>query len=121
MASGRGRIRVVLIDRKADDETTSLPIDVTGLSKIVFYLQGNGTTSGGTITYEESTTNPTTSEGYYGGTWSIIGSANNASDVTGDKQKATHVTVGAYHLVRARISDAITGGGTVTVVLVAFE
>lgn len=112
-------LRVTLIQSKADDETTSLPIDVRGYTHIAFYLIGYGTTSGGTITYEESVDDPET-EQVYGGTWSIIGSANNASDVSTGKQKATHLTVGAYSRVRARISDAITGGGTISVVLVAY-
>lgn len=110
-------VRIVLLNQKIDDETTSLPIDVSGLSALAFYLIGHGTTSGGTITYEESTDDPATG-GIFAGTWSAIGSANNASDVSADKQKATHLTVGAYSRVRARISDAITGGGSISVVLV---
>ena len=117
----RRQTRIVLLKQKIDDETTSLPVDVRGLKAIALYLMGHGTTSGGTITYEESTDDPTTSDTIYGGTWSIIGSANNASDVTAGKQKATHLTVGAYHRVRARISDAITGGGSISVVLVGTE
>lgn len=113
--------RVVLLTQKIDDETTSAPIDVQGLMGLTFYLIGHGTTSGGTITYEESTDDPTLSDAIYGGVWSIIGSANNASDVSTGKQKATHLTVGAYHRIRARISDAITGGGSISVVLVATE
>jgi hypothetical protein len=115
------RTRVVLINKQSDDETTSQPIDVSGMSHVTFYLIGYLTTSGGTITYEESTNDPDKSDTTYGGTWSIIGSANNASDVSGGKQKATHLTVGAYDRVRARISDAITGGGSISVVLVACE
>ena len=113
--------RIILLNQKIDDETTSEAIDVQGLTAIALYLIGHGTTSGGTITYEESTDNPAISNTIYGGTWSIIGSANNASDVTAGKQKATHLTVGAYHRVRARISDAITGGGSISVVLVGTE
>lgn len=117
----RAKKRVVLLKSQVDDETTSQGVDVSGLPYIAFYLQGNGTTSGGTITYEESTDDPRISDTLYGGTWSIIGSANNASDVSTGKQKATHLTVGAYARVRARISDAITGGGSISVVLVASE
>lgn len=114
----RGPIRVALILQQSDDETTSLPIDVQGLTNLTFYLIGYGTTSGGTITFEESTPDPATSNQPYGGTWSIIGSATNASDVSSDKQKAIRLTAGAYDTVRARISGAITGGGTISVVLV---
>jgi len=114
-------LRVVLLKQQIDDETTSQGIDVQGLTYLTFYLMGHGTTSGGTITYEESTDDPSVSNQLYGGTWSIIGTANNASDVSANKQKATHLTVSAYHRVRARISDAITGGGTISVVLVGSE
>lgn len=111
-------LRMVLLQQQTGDETTSQPIQVLGKTDLTLYLIGYGTTSGGTITYEESTDDPET-EQPYGGTWSIIGSANNASDVSGGKQKATHLTVSAYSRVRARISDAITGGGSISVVLVA--
>jgi hypothetical protein len=113
--------RVVLLNQKIDDETTSQGVDVQGLSNLAFYLIGNGITSGGAITYEESTDDPAHSDTPYSGTWSPIGSAVNASDVSQDKTKATHLTVGAYHRVRARISDAITGGGSISVVLVGCE
>jgi len=115
------RERVVLLEAQTADETTSQGIDVSALPNICLYLIGHGTTSGGAITYEESTDDPTLSDTLYGGTWSIIGSAVNASDVNTDKIKATHLTVGAYHRVRARINDAITGGGSISVVLVASE
>lgn len=109
--------RVVLLTQQTDDEQASLPMNVQGYTHLTFYLIGYGTTSGGTVTYEESTDDPDTDQPY-GGTWSIIGSANNASDVNSGKQKATHLTVSAYSRVRARISDAITGGGSISVVLV---
>lgn len=112
-------VRVVLLNQKIDDETTSIAFAAQRYTHLALYLFGHGTTSGGTITYEEAADDPSSTLPGYGGTWSIIGSANNASDVTGDKVKATHLTVGAYGLVRARISDAITGGGSISVVLVA--
>lgn len=112
-------LRVTLLKQQADDETTSVPVDVSNYADLTFYLFGHGTTSGGTITYEEASDDPRTGQVFSTGVWSIIGSANNASDVTSDKVKAAHLTVCAYHYVRARISDAITGGGTISVVLVA--
>lgn len=116
----RNSLRVVLLNQQTADETTSQPVDVSGFSSIVFYLMGQGgTISSGSITYEEATTDPAHSEQTYGGTWSIIGTAVNATDVTGDKSKATHPARGAYHVVRARIDTAIGGGGNVSVVLVA--
>lgn len=114
--------RVVLFTQQTADETTSQPVDVSGFSSVVMYLIGTGTLDSGSITYEEATTDPTHSEQTYSGTWSIIGSAVNANDVTGGKIKATHFARGAYHLVRARIDTVIAGaGGSVTVVLVASE
>jgi hypothetical protein len=118
----RQRIRVKLLVQQTADETTSIPVDVLGLPYITFYLIGYGTLSSGSITYEESTDDPSASDQPYGGTWSAIGSAVAANDVTGGKQKATHLAVGAYHRVRARIDTVIAGaGGSVSVVLVASE
>ena len=118
----RQRLRVKLIERATADETTSPAVDVLGLPHIAFYLIGYGTISSGSITFEESTDDPLVSDQPYGGTWSIIGTATTASDVTGGKQKAIHLAVGAYHKVRARIDTAIAGaGGSISVVLVASE
>lgn len=118
----RNRLRVVLLNQQTADETTSQPVDVSGFSSIAFYLFGQGgTISGGSITYEEATTDPAHSEQTYGGTWSAIGSAVTASDVNGDKCKATHPSRGAYHLVRARIDTAISGGGNISAILVASQ
>lgn len=115
------RLRVVLLNKQTADEATSLPIDVSGLDYITFYLIGYGTIDSGSVTYEESTDDPATIT-TYGGTWSPIGSAVNANDVSAGKQKATHVTVGSYSRVRARIDTVVAGaGGSVSVVLVASE
>lgn len=118
----RGRIRVVLITQATADETTSQPVNVLGLQNLTFYLIGSGDTiSGGSITYEEATGDPAHSDQTYDGTWSIIGTAVTASDVSAGKIKATHLSQGAYSLIRARIDTAISGGGNVTVVLVGSE
>jgi hypothetical protein len=116
----RNRIVVLLLDRQTADETTSLGVDVEGLTSITFYLIGYGTLDAGAVTFEESVPDPATGNQPYGGTWSAIGSPVNASDVTGGKQKATHITSGAYSRVRARINTAVSGaGGSVSVVLLA--
>lgn len=81
---------------------------------VSFYLTGNGTTSGGTITYETSD-DPT-----YSGTWWPLATAVNASDVSSNKKKVT-VVDGCYRCVRARISSDITGGGTISVRVVAAQ
>ncbi len=118
----RQRIRTILINQQTADETTSPAVDVLGLPYVTFYLIGYGTLDAGAVTFEESTTDPAHSEMEYGGTWSAIGSPVNAADVTAGKQKATHLAVGAYHKVRARINTGVTGaGGSISVVLVASE
>ena len=115
--ANNGPLRVTLLDDQTVDETTSQGINVEGYTALAFYVQGEGTINAGVVTLEESVDDPDT-QNIYGGTWSSIGTVT-ASDVSGGKQKATHATVGAYGRVRARISDAIGGGGTVSVVLVA--
>ena len=116
-------LRVTLLANQTADEATSQGIDVEGLTNLTFYLIGTGTLDSGSVTYEESTDSPTAPDSpYSAGTWSIIGSAVAANDVTGGKQKATRATAGAYHRVRARIDTVIAGaGGSVSVVLVASE
>lgn len=118
----RNQLRVVLLQQQTADETTSPAVDVSGFSSLTFYLIGQdngGSISGGSITYEEATADPTHSDQIYGGTWSAIGSAVSAGDVNGGKCKATHASRGAYSLVRARIDTEISGGGNISVVLVA--
>jgi hypothetical protein len=118
----RGPIRVLLLNQQTADETTSIGVDVQGFPNLTFYLIGYGTLDAGAVTFEESVTDPAHGYETYGGTWSIIGSAVNANDVTGGKQKATRATVGAYAQVRARINTAVTGaGGSISVVLVACQ
>lgn len=108
-----------------DDETLGPWIDVRGCANLVFYQSSKGTTSGGAITLEEASPSDVTPEnpvvfGASTGDYSVIGSALNASDTSAGKQKATHITGGAYCFVRARVSTAISGGGTVSMVLHAY-
>jgi hypothetical protein len=72
-----------------------------------FVVQGTGTITGGTIILEEAD-NPS-----YTGTWSQIASIT-ATTVTAGAESVTHVT-GMLQAVRARISVAIAGGGSVLV------
>ena len=115
MSGYQGQATVNLITAKSADETCSQWIDVRGRTHLTFYVIGNGTTSSGVITLDESVF---VGDQPYGGTPSAITTVN-ASTVTGDNQSAIHVAVGAYGWVRARISTAIGGGGTISVVLVA--
>jgi hypothetical protein len=94
---------------------TSFQVDASGYRDITFYLQSNGTTSGGTVILEEADFGPT--DVPYTGTWSQIASVS-ASTFTGSAQLAYHVTAPtAFAFIRARIGSTITGGGTVTIVL----
>lgn len=79
--------------------------------RVTVILQSTGTTSGGTVTIEEAYYTP--QETPYTGTWSIIGTAINASSFTGTAQLATHLA-GSYWAIRVRISGTITGGGSVS-------
>ena len=115
MSGYQGHATVNLIAAKSADETCSQWIDVRGRTHLTFYVIGNGTTSSGVITLDESVF---VGDQPYGGTPSAITTVN-ASTVTGDNQSAIHVAVGSYGWVRARISTAIGGGGTISVVLVA--
>lgn len=79
------------------------------VARVTIVLQSSGTTSGGTVSIEESFTD---TEVQYAGTWSVIQSVS-ASDFTGTAQKVIHVTGSVWDL-RVRISGTITGGGSVT-------
>lgn len=115
MGGFQGFLFSKLITAQSADETLSQWIDVRGRTALTFYIIGNGTTSSGVITLDESVF---VDDQPYGGTPSAITTVN-ASTVSGNNQSAIHVAVGAYGWVRARISTAIGGGGTVSVVLVA--
>lgn len=109
-----------------DDETLGPWIDVRGYPYLTFYVSSAGTTSTGVITFEEmcpaknwqTTMNPP-AFGAASGDYASI-STKNASDTSAGKQAAVACTVRAYGWVRARVSTVIGGGGSVSVVLVAF-
>lgn len=111
-------VRVTLLKQVTVDETTSVPVDCRGLSAITLYLFGHGTTSSGSITFEEADKDPSKTIDGYDGTWAAVGTAVAASGVTGGKVLATHFAAGAYGLIRARIDTVIGGGGSISVVLV---
>lgn len=92
----------------------SQPVDRSQVSLLSYYLTSTGTTSGGVILIEEADWDPE-SEPDYTGTWSQIASIN-ASSFTGGAQVAYHVSPTSLGFVRARISSAITGGGSIKVV-----
>jgi hypothetical protein len=124
MSQNYGPKRVVCIEAASADETLGVAMPAPGYDLQTYVLQSNGVTSGGVITFEEASWGPNLAgvpAVDYTGTWSEITTVN-ASDVntgsaTGSAQKFVHLspTAGAY--TRARISAAITGGGTVSVFL----
>lgn len=96
------------------DVTTgsSQAIDVSQCEALVLRLFSTGTTSGGTIIFEEADwDNLATAP--YAGTWSQIASIA-ASSFTGTASTMYHVSPNAFSYVRIRISSDITGGGTIT-------
>ncbi len=110
----QGYLQADLLNAATADETTSPWVDVRGRTAVVFYVEGLGTTSGGVVTLEESLPAPS---GTWAATAASIGTVN-ATAVSGGVQIATHVS-GAYAFVRARVSTAITGGGSVSARVVA--
>lgn len=104
-------MRVVSLNAQSADETAGTPIDARGLPYLAAYIEGLGTISGGVITIEEASYLPGSA---YPENWSEITTVN-AADVTDGAQLAVHCSPGAYAFVRARISTAIAGGGTVSV------
>ncbi len=111
--------RIVLFETQTTDEFCSKPIYCTGHALETVVLQSTGTTSGGNITIEEAswgTTGAGVVQTDYTGLWSVI-LVVAASSFTGTAQKFVHISPTAYAYFRVRISDAITGGGSVSAFL----
>ncbi len=119
--SNTAQSRVLLLGTETADGTiagvtatgASRPIDRKNDGVLSFYIRGIGTVSTGTLLIEEADFTP--SENDYAGTWSQITSIA-LSTVTGGAQVAYHLTDTSYGMVRVRVSVAVTGGGSVTVV-----
>lgn len=94
----------------------SQPVNASQQNQLSVYFIGIGTTSGGTILFEEADWNPDL-ELPYTGTWSLVTTVN-ATSITAGAQLAYHTTApAAFGFVRVRISATITGGGSVAAVL----
>ncbi len=124
---GSDRLRAILLG----DPTTaaggvtatqiSAPINCAGYTYLTAFYTSTGTTSGGTIILEEADyADEPLHESPFTGTWSQIESRA-ASSFTGGVTLAYHVPPGAFAWVRARISGAITGGGSIVVTLRGHE
>lgn len=116
-------LRVLLLGTENTDGSvtgvttgTSQPVDVSLHGVIAFAFRSIGTTSGGTVLIEEADWGPL--EAPYSGTWSQVQSVA-ASTFTGGTEVTIHIVNSAYHYVRVRISSAITGGGSMTAVLLS--
>lgn len=72
------------------------------------FITGSGTISGGTVTIEEAA-DPT-----FAGGWQTVTTAINATNATAGAIIVTHFTQSSIAL-RARVSAAITGGGSIQV------
>jgi hypothetical protein len=94
---------------------TSRAVNCGGRDTLVFYFQGVGVISGGSIVIEEAY-QPVDGPAY-AGTWSVIGTPVAATSLTGNVQVATHLPIQAYSHVRVRVTADIAGGGNVTVAL----
>ncbi len=108
--------RIVLFETQTVDETASMPIFASGHALQTVVLQSTGTTSGGNITIEEASWGTTLAgvvQTDYTGLWSVI-LVVAASSFTGTAQKFVHISPTASAYFRVRISDAITGGGSVS-------
>ena len=108
-------LNAVMLKAVSDDETFSQPFDVRGYTHIAVYVIANGTVSGGAVVVNEACIDPATNLPY-AGTWKAVGSP--VTPATGTVEPI-HLTVAGYSHIQARVSTVISGGGTVTVVLVA--
>lgn len=111
----QGYVDEELLTAAIADETTSAWVNVRGRTAPKFYLTGLGTTSGGVITLEETMPR---ADGSWPATPVAITTVN-ATDISADVQKIYQATAGPYAYVRARVSTAISGGGSVTVGVIA--
>jgi len=91
--------------------STTSPYDFRNAQQLTGYLSGSGTLSAGTIQLEAS------DDPNFSGTWAPLGSAVNATTLSGNKKSTVSIT-GPHRYVRATIAG-VTGGGNVSVRVVA--
>lgn len=91
---------------------TTAAIDARGFSNITVYMIGAGTVSGGAVKISEA------HAADYAGTWSDVDVTLTPTAVTGGAVQANSLPVGAYGFLRAQVTSAITGGGSLSLVLV---
>jgi sucrose-6-phosphate hydrolase SacC (GH32 family) len=106
---------MIVASLKLQDAATSgngAAVDLRGEGSLhVFYVSGTGTITAGAVQFE------TAKSPDYTGTWSPLGVA--VAPVS--SQEDAYAFAGAYRALRARISTAVTGGGSTTVKLVSTE
>lgn len=113
--------RVTLFSAGSTAAAQSQAVPIQGVAVLTVNLKGTGTIAAGTLVIEEASWNPQAGETVYTGTWSQIQSID-LSGVTGGIAQSVHVPTSApgayaYDYVRGRISVAVTGGGSVEVIL----
>lgn len=99
---------ITLLSEETTDETTSSAIRVGDAEEITFWVVYDGVVSGGEVTVESALIEN------YAGTWTTEDTS------TGGSNKTDRITVrGIVEWIRVRISDAIAGGGNVTIYMAA--
>ena len=106
-----GQQRYALLSAVTSGISTYIP--GANFNDLTVYVQGTGTTSGGTIAVEEAEWDVLNGGTMPAGAWSQITTIA-ASGLSGGQQ-ALHLPRGSYGAVRVNITGAITGGGTVTI------
>lgn len=107
----------MLLDGQSADETTSDAIDTRLAKGVTLIVETNGTVSGGVVTLEGAASSA------YAGTWISLGTittgaGSTAYGLTVPDPDGSTVTKGLpMPYIRARISTAISGGGTIDVYL----
>lgn len=98
------------------------PVDCSQVRDITAWVIGSGTISTGTLIFEEAYYNAGWESGNAPSVstptvWSQLPNASIAcTEVTTGAQKAYQLPPGKYAYVRPRLSAAVTGGGSITVV-----
>jgi hypothetical protein len=82
-------------------------MSINRLANVTVHVTGAGVISGGTVKVEEAETED------YAGTWNEIETID-ATLLNGGAMKTVRCVGGIYGFVRARISSAIIGGGTIS-------
>ena len=108
---------------------TTLTFDANGVTQPVYadgmvwgavYLKGDGgTIADGVVTVETCDALPASDAPTGTSGWVSTGDTINANGATLGAQAFGRITIGAYSLLRLRLTTPLSGGGAITAVLVA--